>query len=354
MRWSRRLPVSLLLAGLACGHEAALAASSVPLGPGTVAGTLNPYVVKRRDSLRWIAVRFGVHPVRIAKPNAGALRDGLSPGETIVVDQRRITPAFGHSLDGIVLNIPEASVYLVQGGQLVREYPVAVSTAESKMPLGRTRVVSKASHPTWFVPKSIQEEMAAAGRKVVTSVPPGPGNPLGPRWIGVWGDNYGLHGTNVPTSIKQYASHGCVRFLAEDIKDLYARVGIGTPVHVLYQPLKLAADRGSVWIAAYPDIYGRSYDYVGAVKALASRAGVLHQLDWAAVRRTLAVRDGILAEVGLGAAPAAKPAYKKLPQVKPTPAPTATPFDPSEEDELKDIPAEWLIERSPDPWFDQP
>jgi lipoprotein-anchoring transpeptidase ErfK/SrfK len=352
MRWSWRWGVSVIVAGLVAGPEVAAAASAVPLGPGRVEGTLNPYVVKRRDSLRWIAVRFGVHPVRIAKPNALALKDGLSTGETIVVDQRRITPRFG-ALDGIVLNIPEASVYLVDGGQLVREYPVAVSTAESKMPLGRTRVVSKTPHPTWFVPKSIQAEMAAAGRKVITSVPPGPANPLGPRWIGVWGDNFGLHGTNVPTSIKHYASHGCVRFLAEDIKDLYARVGVGTPVHVLYQPVKLAVEGGRVWLAAYPDIYATRYDYTGAVKTLARQAGALDRLDWAAVRRAIKTQDGILVEVGLGAVPA-KPAYQKRPAAKPTPVPAATPFDPLEDEELKDVPAEWMTERSPDPWFDQP
>lgn len=350
MRWSWRIGISVLVSALVVGPEVVEAAAAVPLGPGRVQGTLNPYVVKHRDSLRWIAVRFGVHPVRIAKPNALALKQhGLKTGATIVVDQRRITPRFG-ALDGIVLNIPEASVYLVADGQLVREYPVAVSTAESKMPLGRTRVVSKATHPTWFVPKSIQDEMAAAGRKVITSVPPGPANPLGPRWIGVWGDNFGLHGTNVPTSIKHYASHGCVRFLAADIKDLYARVGVGTPVHILYQPVKLAFENGRVWMAAYPDIYRMRYDYTGAVKTLAKQAGALDQLDWAAVSRTIKTQDGILVEVGRRQAPAVKPVIKQ-----PAPAtPAPTPHDPLEDEDIQDIPPEWLVERSPDPWFDQP
>jgi L,D-transpeptidase ErfK/SrfK len=333
------------------------AAANTPLGPGRVDGGINAYVVKRWDSLRWVAVRFGVHPVRVTKKSPGALRNTLAAGETLLVDQRRITPRFGNALNGVVLNIPEASVYLVENGELVREYPVAVSTADSKMPLGRTRVVSKAKHPTWFVPKSIQDEMAASGRKVVTQVPPGPANPLGPRWIGVWNDSYGMHGTNVPTSIKHYASHGCVRFLAEDIKDLYNRVGIGTPVHVLYQPVKLAVDRGAIWLAAYPDIYGHGYDYVGAVKHLAAQAGVTSRLDWPAIRKAIQVRNGILAEVALGtpAQSAPRPAVKLTPPpAKPTPAPTPTPLDPMDDDDLKDIPAEWLQERSPDPWFDQP
>lgn len=358
-RWTNRLFLSGFVAVAALAPEVAQAANPVPLGPGRVDGTINTYRVKRWDSLPWIAVRFGVHPVRVTKPSAEALKDGLEAGETLHVDQRRITPRFGR-LDGVVLNIPEAQVYLVDDGQLVREYPVAVSTSESKMPIGHTRVVSMTKNPTWFVPKSIQEEMAARGREVITSVPPGPKNPLGPRWIGVWNDSFGLHGTNVPTSIKHYASHGCVRFLANDIKDLYDRVSVGTPVHVLYQPVKLAADAKGVWLTAYPDIYETGYDYEAAVRTLAREAGVADRLDWKAVRATIRVHDGILAEVGFLKAALPAQSHRKLPVIKvaPTPRPTATPdplTDPAVEDEdTKSIPPEWLIEKSPDPWFDQP
>jgi L,D-transpeptidase ErfK/SrfK len=356
---ANRLLLTGLIAIAALAPEVVEAASPVPLGPGRVDGTINTYKVKRWDSLPWIAVRFGVHPVHVTKPSADALRDGLKAGETLHVDQRRITPRFG-ALEGVVLNIPEAQVYLVDGGELVREYPVAVSTSESKMPIGNTRVVSMTKNPTWFVPKSIQEEMASRGREVITSVPPGPKNPLGPRWIGVWNDSFGLHGTNVPTSIKHYASHGCVRFLADDIKDLYERVSIGTPVHVLYQPVKLAADRGSIWLAAFPDIYEMGYDYESAVRALAREAGVADRLDWKAVRQTIRVHDGILAEVSLTKALVPVKPKVKSPTIKlaPTPRPAATPdplTDPAVTDpETQDIPPEWMVEKSPDPWFDQP
>ena len=39
----------------------------------------------------------------------------------------------------------------------------------------------------------------------------------------------------------------------------------------------------------------------------------------------------------------------------PTPGPRPDPLlEPAPDDELDGIPPEWLIERSPDPWFDQP
>ena len=46
------------------------------------------------------------------------------------------------------------------------------------------------------------------------------------------GDGYAIHGTNVPTSIGQSVSHGCVRLLNEDIAHLYQIVPVGTPVYI--------------------------------------------------------------------------------------------------------------------------
>jgi hypothetical protein len=46
------------------------------------------------------------------------------------------------------------------------------------------------------------------------------------------GDGYGLHGTDVPTSIGSSVSHGCVRLRNEDIEVLFRIVPIGTPVYI--------------------------------------------------------------------------------------------------------------------------
>ncbi len=46
------------------------------------------------------------------------------------------------------------------------------------------------------------------------------------------GDGYGIHGTDVPSSIGTSASHGCVRVRNEDIETLYQIVKIGTPVFI--------------------------------------------------------------------------------------------------------------------------
>lgn len=46
------------------------------------------------------------------------------------------------------------------------------------------------------------------------------------------GDGYGIHGTNVPSSIGRDVSHGCVRLRNEDITQLYHTVTVGTPVYI--------------------------------------------------------------------------------------------------------------------------
>ena len=48
----------------------------------------------------------------------------------------------------------------------------------------------------------------------------------------ILGNGYAIHGTNVPTSIGQSVSHGCVRLLNEDIAYLYEIVPVGTPVYI--------------------------------------------------------------------------------------------------------------------------
>jgi lipoprotein-anchoring transpeptidase ErfK/SrfK len=46
------------------------------------------------------------------------------------------------------------------------------------------------------------------------------------------GGEYAIHGTNAPSTIGGFVSHGCIRMYNADIMDLYSRVGVGTRVVV--------------------------------------------------------------------------------------------------------------------------
>jgi len=54
---------------------------------------------------------------------------------------------------------------------------------------------------------------------------------LGPHRLSL-GQGYGIHGTNVPESIGQAASHGCIRMRNADIEALAPLVPVGTPVYI--------------------------------------------------------------------------------------------------------------------------
>jgi lipoprotein-anchoring transpeptidase ErfK/SrfK len=47
------------------------------------------------------------------------------------------------------------------------------------------------------------------------------------------GGKYAIHGTNRPSSIGTFASHGCFRMHNRDVLDLFGRVSVGTPVTVI-------------------------------------------------------------------------------------------------------------------------
>jgi len=59
---------------------------------------------------------------------------------------------------------------------------------------------------------------------------PGADNPLGTRWMGLNLKGFGIHGTNVPSSIGKAASHGCVRMAKRDLEELFELVEVGDVV----------------------------------------------------------------------------------------------------------------------------
>lgn len=73
------------------------------------------------------------------------------------------------------------------------------------------------------------------------------GNGFGTRWLGLnvpWGI-YGIHGTNKPWSIGQYASAGCVRMHNRDVEELWDWVPLGTPV-IVDGPVQLSPLHGVI------------------------------------------------------------------------------------------------------------
>ena len=120
----------------------------------------------------------------------------------------------------IVIRRGSNRLYLYQGMRFERVFGVATGQSAYPTPLGHWRVVVKWRNPWWYPPDSPW----AKGEK---PVPPGPGNPLGTRWIGTSAPAVGFHGTPQDWSIGSAASHGCVRMHIPDVEKLYEQVEVG-------------------------------------------------------------------------------------------------------------------------------
>jgi lipoprotein-anchoring transpeptidase ErfK/SrfK len=128
----------------------------------------------------------------------------------------------------IVVKTGERRLYLVLGDGRAMRYPVGVGKAGMQW-AGTTRVDGKYVRPAWGPPADIKRE----NPRLPDVIPGGsPHNPMGVAALTLAGGEYAIHGTNVPSSVGRYVSHGCIRMLNQDITDLYQRVAVGTPVVV--------------------------------------------------------------------------------------------------------------------------
>jgi lipoprotein-anchoring transpeptidase ErfK/SrfK len=83
------------------------------------------------------------------------------------------------------------------------------------------------------------------------AMPGGIDNPLGARALYLYRGNrdpfFRLHGTNVPTTIGQAITSGCIRLFNQDIIDLYDLVPFGAPVLVLQEETEPRHAAMTVW-----------------------------------------------------------------------------------------------------------
>lgn len=187
----------------------------------------------------------------------------------------------------IVINLPAFRLYLYQHGVLVKEYPIGIGTVVSPSRLGRTEIVNKVAHPTYYPPDWYTRGLSP--------IPPGPSNPVGTRWLGLGWSGYGIHGTNAPHTIGTAASAGCIRMLNEHVEELADYVSIGTPVTFLYETIVAWRDPVTrrPYIVVYPDLYGLNTNTVERAKEVLLAQGVdVDDLDEWALAAILQEADG--------------------------------------------------------------
>jgi len=136
----------------------------------------------------------------------------LDEQELAAIENQPIVPPTGNL--SIVIKISQRTLELYNDEQLYKKYRIAVGKNETPTPIGEWNVVWKDYN--W-------------------------GTGFGTRWMGLnvpWGI-YGIHGTNKPWSIGQFASHGCIRMRNKDVEELFEWIPIGTDVRIEGRKMKI-------------------------------------------------------------------------------------------------------------------
>lgn len=127
-------------------------------------------------------------------------------------------------------------------GELLARFYCSVAAKKEKLPRGSGEVVVVAENPTYTFDPEMWPEVKGIDRKL--TIPPGPRNPVGLRWIGLNLPGVGMHGTPTPEMIGKTGSHGCIRLTNWDAIRLAKMVSVGTPVRFINTPGSLADAAG--------------------------------------------------------------------------------------------------------------
>ncbi|AKN31667.1 ErfK/YbiS/YcfS/YnhG family protein [Clostridium carboxidivorans P7] len=108
----------------------------------------------------------------------------------------------------IKINTQSHTLTLFRNNSIYKTYRVAVGKPSTPTPKGTFKIINRAINP---------------------------GGPFGSRWLGLnapYGD-YGIHGTNTPSSIGKSISNGCIRMFNNQVIELSNLVPIGTIVIIV-------------------------------------------------------------------------------------------------------------------------
>jgi L,D-transpeptidase ErfK/SrfK len=257
----------------------------------TVVGFLQHHTVKEEETLLDIARKYGLgfNEIHLFYPDT----DPWLPeaGSNLVIPTHWILPRTKRG--GLVINIPEMRIYqFFPKSNMVKTYPVGIGVFDWETPEGAYRIAARETNPTWVVPKSLREKYG------VRRVPPGPENPLGSYWLGLSRRGYGIHGTNFPWGVGRLVSHGCIRLYPEHIEQLFHEVTVGTPVEIIYEPVKVGLNRRAIFIEIHPDIYVKEDDPQYLAKDRLQQAGLLDHVFPENLTKALQLRNGVPMYIG--------------------------------------------------------
>jgi L,D-transpeptidase ErfK/SrfK len=308
---TRLRPLLLLLCCLSGSGTLRAETFLLPPEDVDVIGRLEFTDAGRDDTLLDIARRYDIGQNEILLANPSIDRWMPEENSRVLIPSRYVLPKAGRT--GVIINLPEMRLYYFprhKTGQprIMITHPISVGRMDWRSPLGKTSIISKQTDPSWTPPESIKQEALADGRVLPDVVPGGPDNPLGRFAMRLGIPGYLIHSTNKPYGVGMRVTHGCIRMYPEDIEGLYADIPIGTPVHLVNQPIKLGWLAGALFLELHPPLEEEEplyQDYLQRVldavaDMLAEQPGSPHlnadrrlSLSGAALRQAVEEKSGI-------------------------------------------------------------
>ncbi len=224
----------------------------------SVIGAVRFYQAQPQDTFLDIARYYGLGYNELEEANPGVDPWVPPAGHLIQLPTEWVLPEAEYN--GIVVNIPEMRIYYFRpsaaGTVTVTTYPVGLGRDDWRTPEGKFKITQKDVNPTWVLPESIKAEHRRDGKPAPDFIAGGdPTNPLGRYRLRLSLPLYGIHGTDIPWGVGMQVSHGCVRLYPEDIERLFPTIPIGTPGQFVYQPVKVGAREGRIYLEVHKDIY---------------------------------------------------------------------------------------------------
>jgi len=223
-----------------------------------VIGQVSTITASSNDTLLDVARRYDLGQNEILLANPAVDRWLPDDNAVVVLPNRFILPNVERT--GLVLNLPEMRLYYFpepKAGEtpVVITHPISVGRMDWETPLGKTSIINKKKDPDWRPPQSLKDEAIAEGNEPLPDiVEAGPDNPLGRYAMRLGIPGYLIHSTNKPYGVGMRVTHGCLRMYPEDIERLFDDIPVGTPVHIVNQPIKLGWLAGSLFVELHPPL----------------------------------------------------------------------------------------------------
>lgn len=279
-----------------------------PAQAATVIGSQRLYTAHKGDTFFDLARYYGLGYNELIEANPGVdpwLPWYPSEAQQVVLPTEWVLPQVPYQ--GIVVNIPEMRLYYFhprKGNEPLRvsTFAVGLGRDDWRTPQGKFRVRGKTKNPTWNIPVSIQKERIAEKGYTEKSIPGGsPDNPLGKYRIELTMPMYTIHGTNIPWGVGMQVSHGCIRLYPEDIEQLFPMVSIGTPGEFIYQPVKIGARGGRIYVEVHKDIYNLMPARYRQARILLDKLGWRDRIDEDRLLDAIEAETGVPVDITAGA-----------------------------------------------------